>query len=77
MGGLKNKKGLARCEFLEFIVRLAYGKYGGAKGSAKTFLASLETMIGQMKKTFKLKEWQSWRERELWTLDVADVLETN
>jgi hypothetical protein len=30
-----------------------------------------------MKKNFKLKEWQNWRERELWTLDVADVFDAN
>ena len=56
------------------MVRLAFGKYGG-KGV--TYTESLEHLVIHLKKNYKLKEWQSWRERELWTLEVADVLDAN
>ena len=76
-GGIKQKTGLIRCEFMEYIVRLAAFKYV-ATGALKTYHEAVQLVLdGFIKPNFKPMPWQQFRDDELWTLEVNDVFETN
>ena len=76
-GGIKQKMGLIRCEFMEYIVRLAAFKYI-ASGTVKTYLEAVQLVLDRyIKPNFKPMSWQLFRDEELWTLEVNDVFETN
>ena len=76
-GGIKQKTGLIRCEFMEYIVRLAAFKYV-ATGALKTYHEAVQLVLDSfIKPNFKPSSWQQFRDDELWTLEVNDVFETN
>ena len=76
-GGIKQKTGLIRCEFLEYLVRLAQFKYVTSK-VVETFHEATKKVIEEyMKPNYKPMPWQQFRDEELWTLEVNDVFETN
>jgi len=59
------------------MIRLAIEKYKRL-GSAKTNVEALEMLIERNLKPYTgYKEWQGFREKELWTLDVNDLLQAN
>jgi hypothetical protein len=68
---------LCRYEFLEVLVRLAQQKYLN-QGLAKTFAESFEKLLTERIVPLAQPEpWQSFREKELWTIGVNDILEAN
>ena len=76
-GGIKNKNGLIRCEWLEYIVRLAKFKYVDTQ-IVPTCLEALKIVIEKyMKPNFIPLPWQSFRDDELWCIEVNDVYEAN
>jgi hypothetical protein len=74
-GQIKNKAGLIRCEFLEFLVRVAKFKFLES-GVCSTFTESWKMLYNTHIKpnSNMIPEWQPFRKRDLWTLDVNDVL---
>ena len=69
--------GLKRFEFLEIIVRLANSKYGETK-VVKTYAEATEKLITDCVLPYFVPEpWQEFRDKELWTIDVNDLLESN
>jgi len=77
-GQLKNKAGLIRCEFLEFLVRVAKFKFLES-GMCTNFTESWKMLYNNHIKpnSQNISEWQPFRKRDLWTLDVNDVLQVN
>jgi len=76
-GNIKNKSGLIRCEFLEFLVRVCDFKYIQT-GIHKTFAESIKYLVNdKIKPHFELQGWQAFRDRELWCNPVDAVLKTN
>lgn len=80
--GIKNKTGLIRGEFLEFVVRLAKFKYldppHGSGGPAKSFRDAVDQVLNKfIKKNYNPQSWQGFRTNELWTIDVNDVFDVN
>jgi hypothetical protein len=69
--------GLCRFEFLEILVRLANIKYLETK-IVKSFTEAAEKLISEcVIHNFLPESWQEFRDKELWTIDVNDVLEAN
>jgi hypothetical protein len=69
---------LNRFEFLEILVRIARGKYvetGKEKHVSYGLMKLMQTHILPMHSTSI--PIQSWRDKELWTNEVSDMLETN
>ena len=76
-GGIKQKTGLIRCEFLEYLTRVSNFKYVQT-GVVKTINEALKIVIEDyLKPNFHPLPWQAFRDEELWTIDVNDVFETN
>lgn len=77
-GQIKNKAGFIRCEFFEFLVRVAKFKFLES-GICTSFTESWKMLYNNHIKPNldKFQEWQPFRKRELWTLDVNDVLQVN
>jgi len=69
---------LQRYEFMEIIVRLADSKYKGT-GVCATYAESVQKILSDhfLKLGDFTSEWQEFRDKELWTIDVNDVLEAN
>jgi hypothetical protein len=79
IGSIPNKKGLVRCEFLEFLSRLAKAKFLDT-GKVKTWTEAFEKLFEEFIKPNvlpKLEPWQQFRDNHLWTLEVNDVLQAN
>ena len=73
----EKKGGLCRPEFLESIVRIAKHKYFDS-GDADDMRQACEFLVEKnFKKYLKLPMWQTFRDRELWTLEVNDVFYFN
>ena len=69
--------GLKRFEFLEILVRLANIKYLESK-IVKTYAEATEKlMVECILPYFTPEPWQEFRDKELWTIDVNDMLEAN
>lgn len=76
-GNIKQKMGLIRSEFIEYLVRLSAFKFINS-GICSTFYESVKKVIEDyMKPNFHPMPWQKFRDEELWTLEVNDVFETN
>lgn len=76
-GNIKNKTGLIRCEFFEFLIRVCDFKYIKT-GMFSTYESAMKHMIMEkMKRNMVLQDWQAFRDRELWTNEVNDVLKEN
>ena len=69
--------GLKRFEFLEILVRLANIKYVEPK-YVDTFAEATEKLIKDcLLVNFHPEPWQEWRDKELWKIEVNDLLESN
>lgn len=69
--------GLKRYEFLEILARLANIKYLESK-RVKTFAEATEKLLVEcVLPGFTPEPWQEFRIKELWTIDVNDLLEAN
>ena len=76
-GGIKQKTGLLRCEFLEYIVRLANFKYIQTN-QVPTFYEAVKKVFEEfVRPNLNLLPWQEFRDDELWTIEVNDVLDAN
>jgi hypothetical protein len=76
-GNIKNKSGLIRCEFFEFLIRVCDFKFIKT-GLYTTYEAAMQHLVlEKMKPNLTLMEWQEFRDKELWTNDVNDVLKEN
>ena len=73
---IKNKSGLIRHEFLEFLVRMVKFKYIET-GIHVKYADAFRMMIEEHIKPNFSPEWQQFRDRELWTVEVNDVLSIN
>ncbi len=68
---------LIRFEFIELLVRIAIEKYK-KRGMFNTAFQSFEHLIlTNIIPASNYKEWHPFRETNLYTVDVNDVLETN
>lgn len=69
---------LCRFEFSEIIVRMARCKYHD-KGKCKTIWESVEKLLLDhiIPNTIEAMEWQPFRDKYLWTLEVDDLLKAN
>ncbi len=68
---------LVRFEFWELLVRIANAKYREA-GITKSYSEALSMLITERIIPFaQLDPWQGFRDKELWTIDVNDILEAN
>ena len=71
------ERDLARFEFYEIIVRMAGAKYKDW-GKWENYAHSVRTIIEEdFIQFFNISKWQDFREKELWTLEVNDVLNAN
>ena len=69
--------GLKRFEFLEILVRLANIKYKESN-ICKTYADATEKLITEcIMPHFTSEPWQEFRTKQLWTIDVNDLLEAN
>ena len=76
-GGIKAKTGLIRCEFLEYLIRLANFKHRDTK-QVDTFIDAIQIVINDyIKPNVEPLPWQSFRDEELWTIEVNDVFDCN
>ena len=68
---------LCRYEFLELIVRIANEKYRKPK-LANSVAESVQMLIDQnIKPNSYESQWQGFRDKSLWTIDVNDIFEAN
>ena len=68
---------LVRFEFWELLVRISDLKYRQA-GKTLTFSSGLQALITEHVLPYaKVFPWQSFRQEQLWTIDVNDLLEAN
>lgn len=71
------ERDLSRLEFYEIIVRMAAAKYKDP-GKCETYAQAVKMFVEEnLMVFFNISRWQEWRERELWTLDVNDILNAN
>lgn len=68
---------LQRFEFVEVIVRLAQDKFYTPKLAATMAEAVSRILLENFFEYGDYKEWQTFRDRELWTLDLNDIFEAN
>ena len=70
-------KELCRFELFEILLRLANVKYRES-GICPNFEKALEKILKEnVFAHYKIHSWQEFRDKELWTADVNDVLEAN
>ncbi|CDW83993.1 UNKNOWN [Stylonychia lemnae] len=70
-------KELCRFEILEIFVRIAGAKYKDT-GTTKTFSESLKMLLeNHILPLCQTLNWQEFREKDLWTLDINDTFEAN
>ena len=74
---IKQKTGIIRCELLEYIVRLANFKYVQNKTVDSFYEAVRITLCDYVRPNYMPQSWQPFRDEELWTIPVNDVLEIN
>jgi hypothetical protein len=67
---------LCRFEFLEIMVRLANAKYRET-GKAPSYSEALKRLLKENLFANRELVWQEFRDKELWTIDVNDVMEAN
>jgi hypothetical protein len=68
---------LCRFQFMEAVVRLGNEKYK-SPGLVKTFAEGTQRVLDEcIFKYYEPEPWQSWREEELWSLDVDDLYGSN
>ena len=69
---------LCRFEFVEIIARMAKTKYY-EKGLCKTVHEACSALLEKyvLPNTIEQMEWQEFRDTELWTLEVDDLLKAN
>ncbi len=68
---------LVRFEFFESLVRIAQQKYK-EQGAAATFRDALQMLLSENVMKYGAPEpWQAFRDEELWSLDVNDLIEAN
>ena len=71
------ERDLSRFEFYEIIVRMAACKYKDS-GRWKTYALAVKTLIeDDLMTQFSIDKWEHWREKELWTLEINDILYAN
>ena len=71
------ERDLSRLEFYEVIVRMASVKYKES-GKWEKYSQAVKMLIEDDLMVFSnIQKWQEWREKELWTLDVNDILYAN
>jgi len=61
---------------MEIVCRLAKAKFVDTKID-RSLSNSLKKTINWMKKNYTGNEWQEFRDKELWTIDVNDMMECN
>jgi len=70
-------KELCRFEFFEILLRIGDFKYR-QKGVCNTYSEALEKIVKEnVFANYKPAPWQEFRDRELYTVEVNDVLEAN
>lgn len=70
-------KALCRYEFLEIMVRLANSKFRET-GITKTYAEGLQKLLEEnIYPNSKPHDWQEFRDKELWTIEVNDLLDAN
>ena len=68
---------LCRYEFLEILVRLAGAKFKDI-GVCNTYRESMDILLNEHIIPFmKVEPWQEFRDADLWTLEVNDILDSN
>lgn len=67
---------LARFEFWELLVRIANNKYRES-GQVQTYSQALEKLITEKLLVYETVPWQGFRDKELWVIDVHDILDAN
>ena len=77
-GGAKgsDNHGLNRFQFLEILVRLSKAKFLET-GLADKIAEALSMLVAQILKFEGRAEWQGFREQQLWTVAVNDLMEPN
>lgn len=70
-------KALIRFEFIEILVRIARDKYLKSRIADNIVEAFEMLMDNNFLPGSNVDEWQTWRENELWTVEVNDILSTN
>jgi len=71
------ERDMCRFEFYESLVRIAATKFKDS-GICSTYAESLKALIKQcILPNFKGYEWQGWRSKELWTMEINDILYAN
>lgn len=68
---------IVRFEFWELLVRIASSKYRET-GQVKSYSEALEKLIAEKLIPLAQPEpWQAFRDNQLWTIEVNDILEAN
>lgn len=68
---------LQRGEFLEIITRMGQNKYKDS-GICATYSEAVQKLLDEhVLKMAEKDEWQEFRDKKLWTLEVNDVFEAN
>ena len=76
-GNANNSDSLMRYQFLEVLVRLAKAKFIET-GVEKSFSSATARLIREHVKKYDVpEEWQGFRDAELWTIQINDMLEPN
>ena len=77
-GNMNPAEALQRFEFLEIVVRLAKAKYLET-GMTKTFADAVNMLYLQnIQKYDRIsEEWNGWRNKHLYTIQVSDLMEPN
>jgi len=76
-GNANNSDRLMRFQFLEVIVRLAKAKFIET-GVEKSFSSATARLIREHIKKYDVPEdWQGFRDAELWTIQINDIMEPN
>lgn len=68
---------LCRYEFYEILVRMARTKYLDSKRESSLATATRRFLRDEVLTYGKLEPWQEFRDNQLWTLPVNDLLEAN
>jgi len=68
---------LIRFEYIELLVRIAIEKYKKTKLFQSAWQAFEHLLEANIEISSNHKQWQYYRETEIWTLEVNDVLFVN